>query len=367
MIYSIMIIIMRNILSGRMSVAVVLSFLAVSCRGGVSPEYGPLQAVLVPQVTLETPSVKSVVEGSSLDEDGRTYGLFLCRSGDSGYGAWVSDRYSNLRAVYDDGWCYATASLSSRTFVPLNLITDDASQAFDMYCYSPWFPDTEVDGGLSYDLSSVEEGDYDDFMYATYEDAQGDPANLSLFVVDGATLTVPVHFHHALARVVIHLKLAVAQDSGLDSASSMRLCRAELVRPQGSGTPLYTKGCMDILTGAVSQSQSESDTVQAVVCDTLVSSSSVWTSTSMLVHPQDYVGDGDYHLRLYFNGSDVAHSLATDYPIRRSDITHSDGVTCGFCAGYSYHLRFVLQDYVHLEGVSVCADWDDGGETGIGI
>lgn len=325
-------------------------------------------------------STRSVVGGTTLAENGRTYGLIVCKHEDTPTDYEIYDKddaniYGNIQGWYGNynskgtGWWYSYEATVSARFKPLFLFTNDVSKHLDIYAYAPWKSGITIQDGYPYNLTSTTESNIQDLMYATYEDGGGSPTNSDLAIASNTTIPVTVHFHHALSRIVFHLKLANSQNTGKDGQHAIRLYQISLLHKTGAATPLYTTGNMNLITGAVTTGQTVSQKEQYVTYATSQSTtdgiggydiyqSDVWKSFNMLVHPTTYLTDGDFSFRFYFNGtSEFQQTLTQTYEIKRSDLLHSDGTTCGFQPGCCYHFYFVIDNYIHLQNVKINRDW----------
>ena len=330
---------------------------------------------------------KSVVTGTTLNESGRTYGIFACVHEDtpSEYRTYDYDNanlYGNIQAWYGyfnskTDWWYSYESSAGSRFKPLYFMAEDVSRHMDIYAYAPWKSGVTMQSGYQYNLTSLAEGDLPDLMYATYEGDGGTSTNRDITLVDKATIPVKINFHHALSRIVFHFKLANAQNTGLDGDHALRLWQIRLQRSAASSTPLYTRGTMDLLTGNVTYtgfSQTEQTVNYATsqystdgISTYDIYQDNAWKTFNMLVHPTEYLQDGNFSFRFCFNGNGPAQILNYQYEIKRSDLLHDDGTTCGFQPGYCYHFYFIIDNYIHLRNVVISTDWELTDETEIKI
>ena len=331
---------------------------------------------------------KSVVTGNTLDQSGRTYGIIACEHEDTPtdykiYDADNANLYGNIQAWYGNfnskgtGWWYSYESSASSRFNPLYFMAEDVSRHMDIYAYAPWKSGVTIQSGYQYNLTSLAEGDLPDLMYATYEGEGGTPTNRDITLVDKATIPLKINFHHALSRIAFHFKLANAQNTGLDGQHAMRLWQINLQRSAASTTPLYTRGTMDLLTGNVTYAGlSQLEQIVTYATENGNSSSALgtydiyqdnaWKTFNMLVPPTEYLQDGDFSFRFYFNSSSFGQYFIQEYAIQRSYLRHSDGIY-GFQPGYCYHFYFIIDNYIHLQNVLINTDWQLTDETEIKI
>jgi len=367
-------------MNGRGYIFILALFLLLTACQGVEvpsvaqPGDGYARAQL--DVTLQVDNTKSVVEGTTLAKDDRTYGIIACEHEDVPTEFPIYDRdnanlYGNIQAWYGNyyngskylgkKWWYSYEASSSLRFSPLYFVTDNTSRHMDIYAYAPWESGVVINNAIKYDLVSVSEKNLPDLLYATYDDADGNPTNINISIVDQSTIPVSIQFHHAFALIAIHFKLATVQDIGFDGIDTIRLSQIDLVKASSSVTPLYSEGKMDILTGNLTNSGFSRDK-QSVTYSTDLSSSEDWSTSYMLVYPTEYLQSGDFSFKIMFNGNDIHQTIIQDYSIQRSDLLHIDG-TYGFQKGYCYHFYFIIDNYIHLQDVVINTAWELTDET----
>ena len=347
---------------------------------GVATLVSPVIDVVQPTTADATVSAdtRSVVTGTSLAQNGRTYGMFVCKHEDgtpSRFERYNSlGLYTNIQAYYSGGWQYSYASSSSAYFTPLTLFVDDP---LDIYAYAPWSYMATLTGGYEYNITALAYSDYPDLMWASYEEGVDDatPTNRNLCIGAVTELTPKFHFHHALARIALHFKLAnTLATAGYDSPHAMRLYQIDLNRADAAQTPLYTQGTMDLITGVVTP-KGFSQSTQTVTCATGsssgtdswdITSSTSWSTYSFLVTPTTYLADDDFSFKFRFNGSGNAQQVIQSYSIQRSDLQHADD-TYGFQPGYTYHFYFVIDNYIHLQNVAIDREWTNADEQNYNI
>lgn len=375
-----------------------LSFMACQPEGNLTdaPQTsGTGSAVIKPMpdiadVTVEAselmlnPSSRSVYTGTTLQEDNRTYGIIICQHlpTTSGQSPALSDYvpydlqklYGNIQAWWGSynnksrRWWYSFENSSSSRFDPLYLVTDDKSRHFDLFAYSPWRSGITIESGYTYNLASVAQSNLPDIMYATYEGTDGTtPTNIDkAFPNDDNPIPINIHFHHVLARIVFHFRLANPQNIGYDESNQANLYQIGLQRNKNATTELYTRGKMNLLTGEVTKEQVYSQSEQYVNYGNS-GIGTAWKEYSMLVHPTPYMADGDFSFRFWFNSANDKEELIHTYDIKRSDLLHPDGTTYGFQPGYVYHFYYILDNYIHLQNVVIDTDWTDTPEEEIKI
>jgi len=370
-----------------------LLFLLSACEQGELPvtpstDTGARSQLVVGQEVAQATGevvTRSVVTGTSLAENGRTYGLIVCKHEDTPTTYEIYDKdnaniYGNIQAWYGNynnqgtDWWYSFAPTADSRFKPLYLVTDDVSEHLDIYAYAPWKAGITLQDGYAYNLTNVAEANLPDLMYATYEGV----SHTNLAIAQNTTIPLSLHFHHALARIAFHFKLANPQNTGLDGQHAVRLYQISLLHTEAAATPLYTSGTMDLLTGNVTTTQMSSQKEQMVtyatqqnVTDGLSSydiyRGDTWTTFNMLVHPTTYQTDGDFSFRFHFNGTGLAQDWIQTYAIPRSNLLHSDGTTYGFQPGYCYHFYYIIDNYIHLQNVVIDTNWTLTDEQEINI
>lgn len=367
--------------------ALLFSFLLTACQTGEIAMEPASESLLEVTQDITTDITRSVVTGSSLNVQGCSYGLIICKHEDSpslyeAYDKEKSNLYANIQAWYGNfnskgtKWWYSYESTSDARFEPLYLVSEDTTQHLDIYAYSPWKKNVTIQDGYTYDLTSVNEASLPDVMYATYEGGDGSTPTNKNHSIGRSSIPVSLHFHHTLARICFHFKLATAQNTGLDGQHAVRLYTIKLLRDKGSATPLYTRGNMNLLTGALTTDLAVVKNEQTVTYATSQSSTdgigaydiyqdNVWKEFNMLLHPVAYQADGDFTFQFWFNGTENGQTLIQTYDIPRDVLKHTDD-SYGFKGGCCYDFYFVIDNYIHLQNVSI-SEWTDTDEEEIKV
>ena len=71
----------------------------------------------------------------------------------------------------------------------------------------------------------------------------------------------------------------------------------------------------------------------------------------VMLYPVDFVADGDLEVVLVIDG------FRKTFAITRENVRHSDGTTYGFKAANEYKFNITIDNYVHLDGVTIKTDW----------
>lgn len=322
-----------------------------------------------------------------------SYGLFICDHYTGTYGDGNNPydeyalRYRNIQAYRSGGWSYKFFGYTSG-FPKLFLSPKDddrdgvTDENADIFAYAPW-----MEG-----LTRLEEipfciSDAVDVMYAeenthptTNKDI--DPATDSRITAAGSDgfqhLEVPLHFRHALALLEFDLRLKNGQYNYPDPVGNgptvpYTLNHIRIVRKEG-GHPLYASGTMDAMgCGALS------NLVKASGNTLTVSNLAPHPGGTVTVGPgttpsnpaRAYIlqvpsqtgesygaggGDGDYTFHFHFSGQEfpVTFTLLKEH-LREAGAGEGEDVV--FKPGYRYTFKFVIDNYIHFEGLTI-DEWE---------
>lgn len=330
---------------------------------------------------------RSIVSGTSPFSN-FTFGLFINKHNDD---SDVLEPFSdnavnwNIKATQSgntkNNWVWAYANASSTTFSPLTLYSPDPeNEHIDLYAYSPWKSGVTLEKGYVFNLASQTQGNsnnIEDVMYATYTGA----GNLDKEIGE-ANLPLGIQFHHALSRININLRLKNPQQAGYDNWHYLCIRKIVLSRKSGAATPLNIVGSMNPITHELTPVKSFETTQQiegVTLTDnnrntyrgytlTQLKNNNVhlivddnYRSYDMLVYPTEYLQDDDFELKFYFDSDYESEALVQSFPIKMSDITHSDGVTTGFKAGYTYKFYFTIDNFMRLSNIVISDEWETVG------
>ncbi len=299
---------------------------------------------------------RDAVTGSSF-ANGNEYGLFFCKHYDaSGDGDNIYEAYStglnNVRAykASNTEWRYYLKGRS--TYLNgIYIIRNGDSNTMDCFAYAPYISSATSPEKIPFVLA-----DQNDIMWATENSSPTSNKDIS---VDGTTKTVRLHFNHALCLLTLNFTL-------LDNtAATSLLTDLSIKRSDTATTPLYSNGTFNAITGefvptslvSLEKGQAEKFAYKYDINDNKSNKISPGKKLTLLLMllPTELITDGDIELVFYMD----KHIMPLTYKIKRSDVLHSDGTTCGFKAGYNYTFNFVYDNYIRLTDVTINTDWTD--------
>lgn len=332
----------------------------------------------------QVPSTRQTIFG---DASGRmpnrsSYGLFICDhyTGTSNPYSEYALRYNNIHAFRNGSgvWSYTyygyTNSFPILYMIPKDENRDDVTDVnADIFAYAPWQESVTTPESVPFSIASAV-----DAMYAaenshptTNKDI--DPATDSRITAAGSDgfrhLDVPLTFKHALSLLVFDLSLKnpdynhPLSDDFTTNKYSLEYIQVD--RKEG-GHPLYASGTMNAMNeGALSDLVAENS---IRVSDSNLASHYTDHTIKLQVSPNSHTlayilqvpsqagetyADGDYTFTFKFSGQ----VFPAKFTLLRSQLRHSDGSTYGFQPGYKYTFKFVIDNYIHFEGVTI-GEWD---------
>ena len=163
-----------------------------------------------------------------------------------------------------------------------------------------------------------------------------------------------LNFHHVLAKLEFCLKIK----NSLNSVSQHSVDSIVIRKAGGKTTQLYRTGTFNAITGVLTPATTaDSVSVRSFFNDrngnggTGYFDSTTPKSFNVMLYPVDYVADGDLEVVLVIDG------FRKTFDITRENVKHSDGATYGFKAANEYKFNITIDNYVHLDGVTVKSDW----------
>lgn len=315
--------------------------------------------------------------------NGTTFGLYICdhhtgsyTDGSNPYHAYAP-LFNNIRAVKNNGaWNYNYTDPENNSVFPRlyifppdddnNGVTDKTA---DIFAYAP-YQEAGTPEAVWFSTTVGLDGRYNggiDVMYA----AENGVDNLNIDaadhtnprIVDGH-LEVPLTFKHALAlfEFDISLKNGEFNHPGGDgstgrTANGYSLQSIRLDRKEG-GHPLYVSGSMNAMKGGELTGLTDAETVTfspnlgVGAGNTLTNPAKAYILQVPSQAGETYA-DGDYTFTFQFSGQ----TFPSTFTLLREHIRHADGTTYGFQPGYRYTFKFVIDNYVHFEGVTV-GEWE---------
>lgn len=303
---------------------------------------------------------KAHISGDSFPNGG-TYGIFVCLEGSTTV-AHKSNSW-NIKAQYSNspaGWTYyyvgnlnnGTPSASGNDNITLTARPN--GELADLYAYAPY-----LQGAFSYNPTRIPFSFKDDngsfqyyernyeVMYAV-ENLTG--SNRNLDPSSDYPLSATFTFRHAFALLVFNFRL-------LYDGSVHGITTAELsFNPDYSGpsrAKLYSRGTFNALTGTVNDDDATSvQTFRSQMLGGINLNTTVGQQFYMMIAPTEFYDD---ELMLKFN---MDLQYAWPYILQNADVQHGDG-TSAFKAGYVYNFNFTIDNYVHLDGITVSDTWPE--------
>lgn len=358
--------------------------LACSCTRESAPAFRTGSGIaldLLPTVTGSADTRAPIVSGGL-----PSYGLWICdhhdgryTDGSNPYAEYAQD-YRNIRA---GGGMYYYSVYSETGFSTLLLLPPDENRdgitdkKADIFAYAPYVagltsPEAvpfSIAGGV--DVMYPEENGTDN-LDIDPADLDGNP-RYSYSAAGGRRLEVPLTFHHALSLLEFDFRLQNTSfnrpegdgDPGR-SPVGYQLNSVTVTRDQDASHPLYISGTMNAMTGGTLSglTAAESLTVTGLGPhndngrNVTVGPGHTYDNPArayLLQVPSqagDVYADGDYTFSFHFSGM----SFPITFTLLKEHLKHSDN-TYGFKPGYRYVFHFVIDNYVHFEGLTI-GEWE---------
>lgn len=359
-------------------IAGIMLMLLISCSKEQRVEQ--TQLVLNVEVDQTAPESKVVLTGNQFSS-GETIGLFVYY-GQTGVYPHTSlllynDAYKNIKATRltaagsKGNWKYKFNESDSDSefydFYFMSPSLDVLGQGLTIYAYAPFIKGVESIESIPFTLG----GNYNgliDLMYAR----QNQDATNACLRPEGDKQPVTLNFRHSLALLNFRLKCKYAPTTMTVDAITL-----QKTSDREGDTPLYVSGKYNALRnefyelqhGPVKTNYRYSNTTNEFDSQnysdylfTLVPSLPV--DPSELVDSEDnplvpYV-DESYEVVFTLNG----HTLEYRYKIRAEDLLPEGGNgTPVFEAGKTYTFNFIVDNYIHLDGVNVSDTWPEDVES----
>lgn len=358
--------------------------LTVGCSREPAPvEPGQAVALEFAPVVSQAAETRGAIFG---DASGRmpkwsSYGLFICEhltGGANPYQEYALN-YNNIQAYRSNTtgqWSYYyfgyTDGFPILFITPKDEDRDGVTDVnADIFAYAPYQQSVTTPESVPFSIT-----DAVDVMYAaentdpvTNKDI--DPATDSRITpgADGARhLDVPLTFTHALALLEFEIRLknnGYNHPFGEGTANDYRLDFIRIDRKEG-GHPLYSTGMMDAMTGGTLTDLTAVNrlTVSGGNLGLHYTASNEYlyirpnqTTKAYILQVPSQTGetysDGDYTFAFKF--ADQVFPMT--FTLLKEHIRHADGTTYGFQPGYRYTFKFMIDNYIHFEGVTI-GEWD---------
>lgn len=310
--------------------------------------------------------------------NGSSYGLFICdhHTGAGNPYTEYALNYKNIRADRDGSWIYYFFGYTSG--FPILFITPKDEDrdgltdiSADIFAYAPYQQSVTTPESVPFSVTGAVDAMYAAENTDPVTNKDIDPATDSRITVgtdEGKHLYVPLTFTHALALLEFEIRLKNNEYNhpfGNSTTVDYTLDYIRIDRREG-GHPLYASGKMNAMdNGSLFDLVVASDnslTVSGralgrhVTSNPLIVSPNTTTKAYILQVPSqagETYTDGDYTFTFQFSEQE----FPVKFTLLKSHIRHADGTTYGFQPGYRYTFKFMIDNYVHFEGVTI-GEWE---------
>lgn len=312
-----------------------------------------------------------------------TLGLYICQHEDGS--EWSSFAFTPMLSSTYNIQCQC-ANAAGTTWKFYNAITrswlsnqyitkDQYGTPVDLYAYAPYVSDAvspleipfvhsrnndlmyarenaNVYGGSDVNVCNLTDGTGGSAIQAGWE-------NKNIVPQTGTDVTVPLQFTHVLSRLRFAFKVMYDGTDGTSSGTEHRINSITLRKTGSQTTQLYESGTFNAITGELSNLvPADEVTVSASTFAPNANyksfSSKSYTYYDVMLCPTHYSTDGDLVAEIVIDGQTYL------FPITMAAATHNDGTgKVGFQAGYSYDYYFLLDDVIHLTGISIKPQFDE--------
>ena len=289
------------------------------------------------------------INGTSFTRD-HTFGMYVCVHEDQTLnpdGLQFQEHnqgYNNIKVTRTaSSWVFYNSVLKENVS-NLYISSNDAHENADVYVYAPYIQAAVNPANIPFNINRNE-----DLMYV----AENTDPTVNKDMEPGANTELTFNFHHVLAKLEFRCRvLNVSPNTSSHTIDSI------VIRKAGSKTTeMVSAGTFNAMTGVLTPSAT-SDSVRFKNLFYSVSPTSALFSEitpktyTAVIYPVDYVADGDYEVILVIDG------FRKQFSILREDLKHSDGTTYGFKAGNSYVFNIAIDNYIHLDGITIKNDWE---------
>ena len=311
----------------------------------------PLEPEPDPFIPSGPKGTKFSIEGATFSE-GHTFGLYICKHEDQVNNPLNlqfeehNRGYNNVKVIKTaTAWSFYNSVLKEN-LSQLYISTNDELVNADVYAYAPYIADAVSPVEIPFNINLNQ-----DLMYVTQNADQNINKNMSPSSVES---DLALNFHHVLAKLEFCLKIK----NSLNSVSQHSVDSIVIRKAGGKTTQLYRTGTFNAITGVLTPATTaDSVSVRSFFNDrngnggTGYFDSTTPKSFNVMLYPVDYVADGDLEVVLVIDG------FRKTFDITRENVKHSDGATYGFKAANEYKFNITIDNYVHLDGVTVKSDW----------
>ena len=329
-------------------IALFMLVLMTACTGS-----RPLEPEPEPFIPSGAKGTKFTIDGVEFCER-QTFGLFICCHEDQSQnptGLQFEEHnlgYNNIRVTKtSESWTFYN-SVIREELPQLYISTNTDKTNADVYAYAPYIEDAVSPTEIPFNINLNQ-----DLMYVTENASQTENKDMLPSSVES---NLHLHFEHVLAKLSFNCKIK----NTMTSISTHTVDSIIIRKAGGKTTPLCVTGTFNAMTGQLTP-LTYGDSIVARSIKYSASGgnggsfkSTTPTSFNVMLYPQELAADGDLEAILVIDG------FRKILPITRSNVEHSGGTQYGFRAGYNYNFNITIDNYVHLDGVTVKSDWTPG-------
>lgn len=323
-----------------------LTLTLVCCTGSkpLDPEPGPY----VPGGAQGT---KFTIEGATFST-GHTFGLYICKHEDQANNPGSlqfeehNKGYNNIKVLKTaTSWSFYNSVLREN-LSQLYISTNDDDVNADVYAYAPYVENAVSPVEIPFNINLNQ-----DLMYVTQNADHDINKDMPPSDVESDLL---LNFHHVLTKLEFCLRIK----NSLNSVSVHNVDSIVIRKAGAKTTELYRTGTFNAITGDLTPATtSDSISVKSFFSDANGAgrngtfNSTTPRSFNVMLYPVEFVADGDLEVVLVIDG------FRKTFAITRENVRHSDGTTYGFKAANEYKFNITIDNYVHLDGVTIKTDW----------
>ena len=328
-------------------------FLTVLALGCCAKQEVPQPEPYDPAEHGKATGTKFSIEGVAFSE-GNTFALYICKHEDQDLnpdGLQFEEHnygYNNVKVTRKgSGWQFYN-SILKENLSQLYISTNDEGINADVYAYAPYIENAVSPAEIPFDIARN-----NDLMYVSQNASKTVNKDMLPSSVES---DVALTFHHVLAKLSFKMKIKNDSPVSTHTVDSIVIRKAG-----GKGTELYKTGVFNAMTGTLTHN-STADSISFKHFFSYTTGSGVggtFNSTAgrdfnVMLYPVELAADGDLEVILVIDG------FRKTFPILRDNVKHSDGTTYGFRATNEYVFNITIDNYVHLDGVTIKSDWTPG-------
>ncbi|MBR5158326.1 MAG: fimbrillin family protein [Bacteroidaceae bacterium] len=314
-------------------------------------EHGPIEFEPYPWVPpTDAPGTKFAIEGTQFVKD-QTLGLYICKHEDQANNPGSlqfeehNKGYNNVKVTYTGTtWTFYNSVLKEQ-LSSLYISTNDEDVNADVYAYAPYVEEAVSPREIPFDIR-----DNRDLMYVTQNASPTVNKDMPPSSVES---DLTMSFRHVMAKLEFRCRI---MNTGPNSAHAVD---SIVIRKAGSKTTeLYRTGVFNAMTGEITH-DSTADSIgfrnlffSPTPNNGLIDATTPKSYTVML-YPVEYAADGDFEAILVIDG------FRKTINITRDNLKHTDD-SYGLRAGYEYVFNIRIDNYIHLDGVTIKDDWETG-------